>query len=30
LARDGFLMPIYTQIASLAQLPMLAERASRR
>jgi hypothetical protein len=30
LARDGFLMPIYMQIASLAQLPMLAERASRR
>ena len=30
LARDGHLLPIYMQIASLAQLPMLAERASRR
>lgn len=30
LAREGHLLPIYMQIASLAQLPMLAERASRR
>lgn len=30
LARDGYLLPIYMQIASLAQLPGLAERASRR
>lgn len=29
LAREGYLLPIYMQIASLAQLPMLAERASR-
>jgi hypothetical protein len=30
LAREGHLLPIYMQIASLAQLPMLLERASRR
>lgn len=30
LARDGLLLPIYMQIASLAQLPMLAERSVRR
>lgn len=30
LAREGHLMPIYMQIASLAQLPVLLERASRR
>lgn len=30
LARQGHLMPIYMQLASLAQLPMLAERAARR
>lgn len=30
LARDGHLLPFYMQIASLAQLPVLAERASRR
>jgi hypothetical protein len=30
LAQRGHLMPIYMQIASLAQLPLLAERASRR
>ena len=30
LAREGHLLPLYMQIASLAQLPMLAERASRR
>jgi hypothetical protein len=30
LAHEGYLLPIYMQIASLAQLPMLAERASRR
>jgi hypothetical protein len=30
LARDGHLMPIFMQIASLAQLPVLAERAYRR
>jgi SapC len=30
LARDGYLLPFYMQIASLAQLPVLAERASRR
>ena len=29
LARDGHLLPIYMQIASLAQLPVLLERASR-
>jgi hypothetical protein len=29
LAREGYLLPIYMQIASLAQLPMLAEQASR-
>ena len=27
-ARDGHLLPIYMQIASLAQLPLLLERAS--
>lgn len=30
LARAGHLLPIYMQIASLAQLPVLAERANRR
>ncbi|MEN9418839.1 MAG: hypothetical protein RI988_2459 [Pseudomonadota bacterium] len=30
LSREGHLMPIYMQVASLAQLPMLVERASRR
>jgi hypothetical protein len=30
LAREGHLLPIYMQIASLAQLPVLIERASRR
>lgn len=30
LAREGHLLPIYMQIASLAQLPVLAERARRR
>lgn len=30
LARDGHLLPIYMQLASLAQLPVLVERASRR
>lgn len=30
LARDGHLLPIYMQIASLAQLPVLLERATRR
>lgn len=30
LARDGHLLPVYMQIASLAQLPVLAERAARR
>ena len=30
LAREGHLMPIYMQIASLGQLPALAERAMRR
>ena len=30
LAQEGHLMPIYMQMASLAQLPVLAERASRR
>jgi hypothetical protein len=30
LATEGHLLPIYMQIASLAQLPMLVERASRR
>ena len=30
LAREGHLLPIYMQIASLAQLPVLVERASRR
>lgn len=30
LAREGHLLPIYMQIASLAQLPVLLERASRR
>lgn len=30
LAREGHLLPIYMQMASLAQLPMLAERAARR
>ena len=30
LARDGHLLPIYMQIASLAQLPVLVERASRQ
>lgn len=30
LAREGVLLPIYMQIASLAQLPVLVERASRR
>lgn len=29
LAREGHLLPIYMQIASLAQLPVLLERASR-
>lgn len=29
LAREGHLLPIYMQIASLAQLPVLVERASR-
>jgi hypothetical protein len=29
LASEGHLLPIYMQIASLAQLPMLVERASR-
>ncbi|KQW42949.1 MULTISPECIES: SapC family protein [unclassified Roseateles] len=29
LAREGHLMPIYMQIASLAQLPVLVERANR-
>jgi hypothetical protein len=30
LAREGHLLPIYMQMASLAQLPVLLERASRR
>lgn len=30
LAREGYLLPITFQLASLAQLPVLAERASRR
>lgn len=30
LAREGHLLPIHMQIASLAQLPVLLERASRR
>jgi hypothetical protein len=30
LAREGHLLPIYMQIASLAQLPVLLERATRR
>lgn len=30
LAREGHLLPIYMQIASLAQLPVLLERANRR
>ena len=30
LAREGHLLPIYMQIASLSQLPLLLERASRR
>ena len=30
LSREGHLMPIFLQIASLSQLPMLAERAARR
>lgn len=30
LARDGHLLPIYMQIASLAQLPVLLERSRRR
>jgi hypothetical protein len=30
LARDGHLLPIYMQIASMAQLSVLAERAARR
>lgn len=30
LARDGLLLPIYMQIASLSQLPVLLERATRR
>lgn len=30
LAREGHLMPVYMQIASLAQLPVLLERANRR
>ena len=30
LSQDGHLMPIFLQIASLSQLPMLAERAARR
>ncbi|MCF8203456.1 MAG: SapC family protein [Methylotenera sp.] len=30
LAREGHLLPIYMQIASLAQLPVLLERASRQ
>jgi hypothetical protein len=30
LAREGHLLPIYMQIASLAQLPVLLERASKR
>jgi hypothetical protein len=30
LAREGHLLPIYMQIASLAQLPVLLERAARR
>jgi len=30
LAQEGHLLPIYMQIASLAQLSMLAERAARR
>ncbi|RZJ13717.1 MAG: peptidase [Rubrivivax sp.] len=30
LARDGHLLPIYMQIASLAQLPVLVEKAGRR
>jgi SapC len=30
LAQDGYLLPCYMQIASLAQLPVLAERAARR
>ena len=30
MAQEGLLLPIYMQIASLAQLPMLAERAARR
>jgi hypothetical protein len=30
LAQEGHLLPIYMQIASLAQLPMLLERAARR
>lgn len=30
LAREGHLLPIFMQIASLAQLPVLLERASRR
>ena len=29
LARDGHLLPITMQIASLSQLPVLAERAAR-
>ena len=30
LAQEGHLLPIYMQMASLAQLPLLAERAARR
>lgn len=30
LAREGHLLPIYMQLASLAQLPVLVERASRQ
>jgi hypothetical protein len=30
LAKEGHLLPIYMQMASLAQLPMLAERMARR
>jgi SapC len=30
LAQEGHLLPIYMQLASLAQLPMLLERAARR
>ena len=30
LAREGHLLPIYMQIASLAQLPVILERASKR